>query len=93
MVVANEVGDKLEVELFKEVNTAWTQSKKLESSGLLKGHQECMTQDAVSSPMEEHHGLEALKVIKRVDGPIVELGLGHPKLWRDGLTYDIGGKG
>ena len=43
--------------------------------------------------MEKHQGFKALGMVERVGGPIVELGLGHPKLWWDSLVHDPRGEG
>ena len=42
--------------------------------------------------MKKHQGLEALEVIERIGGAIVELGLRHSKPQRDGLAHDMGGE-
>ena len=39
--------------------------------------------------MKEHQGFEALDVIKRVDGAIVEFSLRHLELQWDGLAHDV----
>ena len=43
--------------------------------------------------MEKHQDFKTLKTVERIGGPIIELGLGHPKLWWVSLVHDPIGEG
>ena len=38
--------------------------------------------------MEQHHCLEGLQVVNRIQGPVVALELGELEVWRDWFLHD-----